>query len=156
MRICLKKYFENLVLPNFAAFCTDALAAAGFLDACCSTSRVRLPDYAHYEILISLHSLFVKTISPVYLMGPIRKRPRTTPRSVDEPESATTADGRPTPTLPSTTVADSSSKAPSVKDDASVRLKSPVEDIKAGWASAKDVSIIPLVGPHDPLADIEM
>jgi hypothetical protein len=80
-------------------------------------------------------------------MGPSRKRPRTTPPTVDESESTKPADGRSKPTQPSTTVADNCSKAPNSKDEAPIRLKNPINDIKAGGDSTKNVSIPPAVGP---------
>ena len=71
-------------------------------------------------------------------MGSSRKRPRTTPLTVDEPGSSKAADAE---TQSSATVAESSSNAPSTKDDASVHSKITVNNIKAGGDSTKDVSI---------------
>ena len=70
-----------------------------------------------------------------YLMGPSRKRPRTKPPNVDE------SGGQASPAEPSTKVAESSSKVPNTNDNASIPLKSPVNEIKSG-GSAKDVSIV--------------
>ena len=77
-------------------------------------------------------------------MGPSRKRPRTNPPTVDEPESAQPADGHFSPLQPSTRVADASSEAASTRDDASVHMRSHTSDIKTGGGSTKDVSMLRL------------